>query len=135
MADQTVDDYIAGFEAPVRERLLRVRELLLAAMPQCEQKMRYGIAAIMVDGRYGLHFAGWKKHIGLYPPISGDKALEKAVARYAGPKGNLQFPLDEPMPLALIERIVKLRVRQDTEKAEAKRKRTSQTARKSRAAK
>jgi uncharacterized protein YdhG (YjbR/CyaY superfamily) len=58
----------------------------------------------------------------LYPPISGDKPLEKAVARYAGPKGNLQFPLDEPIPYKLIERIVKLRVKQDSEKAAAKRK-------------
>jgi len=50
----------------------------------------------------------------MYPPISGDKSLEKAIARYAGPKGNLQFPLDEPIPYDLIERIVKLRVKQDT---------------------
>ena len=82
-----------------------------------------------------VYFAAWKKHIGLYPPISGDKALEKAVARYAGPKGNLQFPLDEPMPLDLIERIVKLRVKQDTAKAAAKRKKKSQTSRKPRASK
>ena len=73
--------------------------------------------------RHGIlvYFAGWKNHIGLYPPVSGDKALEKAVARYAGPKGNLQFPLDEPVPYDLIERIVKLRVKQDNEKAEARR--------------
>jgi len=82
-----------------------------------------------------VYFAAWKSHIGLYPPISGDKAVEKAVARYAGPKGNLQFPLDEPMPLALIERIVKLRVKQDAAKAAAKRNKKSQTSTKSRAPK
>jgi uncharacterized protein YdhG (YjbR/CyaY superfamily) len=69
-----------------------------------------------------VYFAAWKKHIGLYPPITGDKALEKAVARHAGPKGNRQFSLDEPIPCELIERIVKLRVKQDTEEAAAKRK-------------
>lgn len=53
----------------------------------------------------------------MYPPISGNKTLAKAIARYAGPKGNLQFPLDEPMPFDLIERIVKLRVKQDLAKA------------------
>ena len=68
-----------------------------------------------------IYFAAWKKHIGLYPPISGDVAIEKAVAKYAGPKGNLQFPLNEPIPYNLIKRIVKLRVKQDREKAEAKR--------------
>ena len=68
-----------------------------------------------------VYFAAWQKHIGLYPPVSGDKAIEKAVARYAGPKGNLQMPLDEPIPYDLIRRIVKLRVTLDNEKAEAKR--------------
>jgi uncharacterized protein YdhG (YjbR/CyaY superfamily) len=68
-----------------------------------------------------VYFAAWKNHIGLYPPIAGDKALEKAVARYAGPKGNLQFPLDEPIPYELVDRIVKLRVKQDSAKAAAKR--------------
>ena len=82
-----------------------------------------------------VYFAAWKKHIGLYPPISGDKALEKAVARYAGPKGNLQFPLNEPIPYDLIERIVKLRVKQDLAKAGAKRKKKSRTSSKQRASK
>jgi uncharacterized protein YdhG (YjbR/CyaY superfamily) len=77
-----------------------------------------------------IYFAAWKKHIGLYPPISGDKTLEKAVAPYAGPKGNLQLPMDEPMPLELIERIVNLRVKQDTEKAAAKKSPTSRKPRK-----
>ena len=58
----------------------------------------------------------------MYPPFSGDKALEKEVAKYAGPKGNLQFPLDQPIPYDLIERIVKLRVKQDRAKDAAKRK-------------
>ncbi len=66
-----------------------------------------------------VYFAAWKKHIGLYPPVSGDKPIEKAVARYAREKGNLQFPLDEPMPVTLIGRIVKLRVKQDAAKAAA----------------
>ncbi len=68
-----------------------------------------------------VYFAAWKNHIGLYPPISGDKAIEKAASRYAGPKGNLQFPLAEPIPYALIERIVKLRVKQDLAKVAARR--------------
>ncbi|MCB0891529.1 MAG: hypothetical protein R2703_05195 [Micropruina glycogenica] len=105
MADQTVDDYIAGFEAPVRERLLRVRELLLAAMPQGEQKMRYGIAAIMVDGRYGLHFAGWKKHIGLYPVPVFDDDLEAEVKPLRRSKDSVALVHAEPLPEQLISRI------------------------------
>ena len=69
-----------------------------------------------------VHFAAFKKHIGFYPPVQGDAKLVKAVAPYAGPKGNLQFPLDQPIPYDLIERIVKLRVKQSTTKAAAKNK-------------
>ena len=68
-----------------------------------------------------LDFAGFKAHIGLFPPTRGNAALEKAVARYAGPKGNLRFPYDEPLPLALIARIVRHKVRQDAERAAVRR--------------
>ena len=67
-----------------------------------------------------VYFAGFKSHIGLFPPVRGDAALEKAVARYAGPKGNLRFSHDEPLPLGLIGRIVRLKVRQDGARAAAK---------------
>jgi uncharacterized protein YdhG (YjbR/CyaY superfamily) len=63
-----------------------------------------------------VYFAAWEKHIGMYPPISRNKTLEKAIARYAGPKGNLRFPLVEPIPYDLIEKLVKLRVKKDTER-------------------
>lgn len=129
-----IDGYIAQFPDDVQAVLEQVRETIRSAAPDAEEVISYQMPAFRQHGIL-VYFAAWKQHVGLYPPISGDPALEKAVARYAGPKGNLQFPLDEPMPLALIERIVKLRVRQDTERAEVKRKKTSQTARKSRAAK
>ena len=89
---------------------------------RCASKAKETISYMMpAFKQHGIlvYFAAWEKHIGMYPPISGNKTLEKAIARYAGPKGNLQFPLDEPMPLDLIERIVKLRVKQDAAKAEA----------------
>ena len=67
----------------------------------------------------GIHvyFAAFKSHIGLFPPVRGDARLARALARYAGPKGNLKFPLDAPMPYALIKRIVRLRAKQDAAKA------------------
>jgi uncharacterized protein YdhG (YjbR/CyaY superfamily) len=64
-----------------------------------------------------VYFAAFKKHIGLYPPVRGDARLEKAISTYAGEKGNLQFPLDQPIPYGLIERIVKLRMKQNSSKA------------------
>jgi uncharacterized protein YdhG (YjbR/CyaY superfamily) len=116
-----IDGYIAQFPADVQELLEQVRETIRHAAPDAKEKISYQMPAFKQHGIL-VYFAAWKKHIGLYPPISGDKAIEKAIARYAGPKGNLQFPLDEPIPYDLIERIVKLRVKQDTAKAAAKRK-------------
>ena len=129
-----IDGYISQFPVEVRAVLRDVREAIRRAAPDAEEAISYQMPAFRQHGIL-VYFAAWKKHVGLYPPISGDKALEQAVARYAGPKGNLQFPLDEPMPLDLIERIVRLRVKQDAEKAEAKRKKTTPTARKSRTSK
>ena len=120
----------AGFAPEVQRVLRRIRATVRKAVPGAEETISYQMPAFKQHGIL-VYFAAWKKHIGLYPPISGDKALEKAAARYAGPKGNLQFPLDEPIPHNLIERIVKLRVKQDLAKAAAKRKK-SQTSRKSR---
>lgn len=128
-----IDSYISSFPADVQSVLERVRKTISNAAPEAEEVISYRMPAFRQHGIL-VYFAAWQKHVGLYPPISGDKALEKAVARYAGPKGNLQFPLDEPMPLDLIKRIVKLRVKQDSEKATAKRKK-SQTSRKSKASK
>ena len=68
-----------------------------------------------------VHFAAFKKHIGLYPPVKGDEKLQAAIAPYQGEKGNLKFPLDEPIPYALISRIVKVRVQEQMARAEAKR--------------
>lgn len=116
-----VDEYIAKFDSDVGEVLQKVRETIRAAAPEATEVISYQMPAFKFKGIL-VYFAAWKKHIGLYPPISGDEAIEKAVARYAGPKGNLQFPLDEPIPYKLIARIVMLRVKQNEAKAALKRK-------------
>jgi uncharacterized protein YdhG (YjbR/CyaY superfamily) len=118
---QDIDSYISQFPADVQAILEQVRETIRHAAPDAKELISYQMPAFKQHGIL-VYFAGWQKHIGLYPPISGDKTLEKAIARYAGPRGNLQFPLDEPIPYDLIERIVKLRVKQDVAKAAAKRK-------------
>ncbi len=116
-----IDDYISKYPDDVQAILQKVRETIRHAAPEAKETISYMMPAFKQHGML-VYFAAWEQHIGLYPPISGDKTLEKAVSRYAGPKGNLQFPLDEPIPYDLIERIVKLRVKQDTAKAAAKRK-------------
>lgn len=116
-----IDGYISQFPADVKAILEKVRGTIRQAAPDAKETISYQMPAFKQHGIL-VYFAAWKKHIGLYPPITGDKALEKAVSHYAGPKGNLQLPLDEPIPYDLIERIVKLRVEQDSAKAEARRK-------------
>ena len=125
-ACKTIDAYIAQFPSDVQAVLQRVRETIRSAAPDAEELISYQMPAFRQHGIL-VYFAAWKQHIGLYPPISGDPALEKAVAKYAGPKGNLQFPLDKPIPYALIKRIAKLRVRQDQEKAAAKKAKRKQS--------
>jgi uncharacterized protein YdhG (YjbR/CyaY superfamily) len=118
---EDIDRYISDFPADVQAILEKVRQTIRRAAPEAKETISYQMPAFRQHGIL-VYFAAWKNHIGLYPPISGDKALEKAVQRYAGPKGNLQFPLDERIPYSLIERIVKLRVKQDLAKAAAKRR-------------
>lgn len=119
--DDPINRYISQFPAAVQTILKKVRKTIRKAAPEAREVISYQMPAFKQHGIL-VYFAAWKQHIGLYPPIFGDEAVEKAVTRYAGPKGNLQFPLDEPIPYDLIERIVKLRVKQDTEKAAAKKR-------------
>ena len=129
-----IDGYISQFPTDVQAILEKVRTTISSSAPEAKETISYMMPAFKQHGIL-VYFAAWQKHIGLYPPISGDRTLEKAVARYAGPKGNLQFPLDEPMPFDLIERIVNLRVKQDSAKAAVKRKKKSPISRKPRASK
>jgi uncharacterized protein YdhG (YjbR/CyaY superfamily) len=114
-----IDHYIAAFPPEVQMVLEKVRKTIREAAPDARETISYQMPAFAQHGIL-VYFAAWTKHIGLYPPISGDKSLEKSVATYAGPKGNLQFPLNEPIPYDLIERIVKLRVKQDSANAAAR---------------
>ena len=107
-----VDDYIAGFSPEVRKVLREVRATIRKAAPGAVESLSYRIPTFKLNGRTVVHFAGFKNHIGMYPPVRGSAALQKAVARYAGEKGNLRFPLDEKMPHALISRIVKSKVKE-----------------------
>lgn len=121
-----IDGYISRFPSEIQAILEKVRTTIRKAAPGAKELISYQMPAFSQNGIL-VYFAAWKNHIGLYPPISGDEVLEKALAKYAGPKGNLQFPLNETIPFNLIRRIVQLRLKQNTAKAaekKAKRKRT-----------
>lgn len=108
----SIDAYIAAFPPDVRAVLEAIRSTVRAAAPDADEAISYGIPAFKQDGTL-VYFAAFKQHVGFYPPVKGDAKLEQAVARYANDKGNLRFPLDEPMPLPLIRRIVRHRLKQN----------------------
>ncbi len=118
---RTVDEYIANFAPDVRAMLAKIRQTVKAAAPHAEETISYRMPTFKLNGVL-VHFAAFKKHIGLFPPLRGDDSLMKTVKPYAGPKGNLRFPLDKPIPYALIRRIVKARVLATSKKVEAKRR-------------
>ena len=118
-AYQNIDEYIARFPTNVQAILEKIRMTIREAAPEAKEVISYQMPAFHLKGNL-VYFAAWKEHIGLYPPISGDEQLEKEVSVYAGPKGNLQFPLDQPMPYDLSRRIVQHRVKQNLEKATKK---------------
>jgi uncharacterized protein YdhG (YjbR/CyaY superfamily) len=121
LAPKCIDEYIASFSPQVQAILEKIRLTIRNAAPGAEETISYGIPTFKLHGVV-VHFAAFKKHIGLFPPVRGDARLEKALSRYAGPKGNLQFPFEQPIPYQLIERIVKLRVKQNSLKAAPKAK-------------
>lgn len=120
-APKSIDEYIAASPSDVQPILKKIRMTISAAAPGAQEVISYRMPAFRLHGIL-VYFAAFKVHVGLYPPVSGDASLEKALSRYAGPKGNLKFPLDQPIPYGLIKRVVLLRVKQDLSRAAAGRK-------------
>ncbi|MEV7693016.1 DUF1801 domain-containing protein [Microbacterium sp. NPDC089189] len=108
----SVDAYIAGFPPEVAARMTQVREAILAEVPGAEEKMRYGIAAVMLGGRYALHYAGWKQHIGLYPVPVLPQPLESEVAPLRSGADTVVLRHAVPLPVDLISRIARAIVAQ-----------------------
>jgi len=101
----TVDDYIATLPDEIGRVVQRVRQAIRGALPDAEERVRYGMPAVMLDERYALHYAGWKKHIGLYPIPVLAEPLEADVAPYRTHKDSVRFLYAEPIPYDLIERL------------------------------
>jgi uncharacterized protein YdhG (YjbR/CyaY superfamily) len=113
---KTVDEYIAQCKPEVRVVLEKIRRTVLAAAPAAEELISYRMPTYKLKGPL-LYVAAFRRHIGVFPPVRGDARLEKAVAPYEDPAGNLRFPLDRPIPYDLIEKIVEFRVRQNAIRA------------------
>lgn len=117
----SVDQYIVSHPQAVQRVLKRVRRIIRRAMPGAEEAISYKIPTYKLHGRSVLYFAGWSQHYSLYP--STDRlvaAFKDELAPYEVSKGTIRFPLSEPVPVKLIERIAKFRVKEDAEREKAK---------------
>jgi uncharacterized protein YdhG (YjbR/CyaY superfamily) len=121
-APKTIDEYIAGFPKDVQEILEKIRRTIRKAAPDAEETISYLIPTFTLKGKYLIYFAAYKKHIGVYPVPATDAKLNEELSVYQTGKGTLQFPLNKPIPYNLITKIVKLRVKENLAKAEAKEK-------------
>lgn len=111
-ADQ-IGTYVAGFDDPVGALLADLRARIRAALPESEEAIAYGMPTFRLRGRNVVHFAGWKTHIGLYPTPSGTEAFAAELAPYVHGKGSIRFPIDQPIPWDLIDRIVAFRAEEE----------------------
>jgi uncharacterized protein YdhG (YjbR/CyaY superfamily) len=115
----SLDEYIALFPKDIQKKLEELRATIKAVAPDAKEKISYQMPTFDLYGNL-VHFAAHKNHIGFYPTPSGIDAFKNELSVYEGAKGSVQFPLDKPLPLKLIRKIVKFRVSENVEKAEIK---------------
>jgi uncharacterized protein YdhG (YjbR/CyaY superfamily) len=104
---KSVDEYIATFPKDLRIVLSTIRKTIKKELPDAEETISYQIPCFKQNGKYVIYFAGFKNHISLYPIPDGDSSFKKEIAPYVAGKGTLKFPLDKPLPLPLINKVVR----------------------------
>jgi uncharacterized protein YdhG (YjbR/CyaY superfamily) len=115
-AASDINEYIARYPDNVQKILQKIRMTIRKAAPGAEEAIKYQIPTFTLNGNL-IHFAAYKNHIGFYPAPRGAQAFKSELSRYEGGKGTVRFPLDEPIPVALISRIVKFRVKANRKKS------------------
>jgi uncharacterized protein YdhG (YjbR/CyaY superfamily) len=101
----SIEDYLRSVSPQAKPILEEIRQLIHAKVPDAKETISYQMPAFKLRRTF-IYFAAFKQHVGVYPPVKGDKALMDALLPYAGEKGNLKFPLNQPMPYELIGRVV-----------------------------
>lgn len=116
---KNIDEYIASHPKDIQTLLEAMRATIRKAAPQAEEAIKYALPTFVLNGNV-VHFGAFRNHIGFYPTPGGIAEFRKELSIYGGAKGSIRFPIDEPLPLALVGRIVKFRVAQNLEKPKAK---------------
>ncbi len=115
-AATTIKEYIKTAPKSVQPTLTKIYDTIKKTAPGAVESISYQMPAFKLNGKPLVYFAAWEHHIGFYATPSGNAAFKKELAKYKGAKGSVQFPLDEPIPFTLIERMVKYKVKENTEK-------------------
>jgi len=118
---KTIDEYIANFPIEVQEILDQLRATIKETAPEAEEAISYQMPTFKLKGNL-VHFAAYKNHIGFYPTPSGIENFKDELSGYESAKGSVKFPIDQPLPLDSVSKIVKYRVKENLERAEAKKK-------------
>ena len=118
-APKSIDEYIANFPGEIQEMLAALRATIREAAPKAEEAISYQMPTFRLHGNL-VHFAAHKNHIGFYPTSSGIEKFKKELSVYVVAKGSVKFPIDKPLPLDLVSKIVSYRVRENLEKAKTK---------------
>ena len=117
----SIDQYIEGYSPEVQVLLEQMRTTIQKAAPKATEAIKYGLPTFVHEGNL-VHFGGFKNHIGFYPAPSGIKMFERELSKYERSKGAIRFPIGERLPLSLVTKIVKYRIKQNEEKAKLKKK-------------
>ena len=112
---KNIDEYIDSFSADIQVKLKQFRETIRKVAPNATEAIKYGMPTFVLNGNL-VHFAAFKNHIGFYPVPSGIEAFKNELMAYKSGKGSVQFPLNEPLPLKLIEKVVIFRVDENEKK-------------------
>lgn len=115
----SIDEYIATFPKETQKILEELRAAIKKVAPDAEEKISYQMPTFFLKGNL-VHFAAYKNHIGFYPTPSGIEAFKKELSVYEGAKGSVQFPINKPLPLKLVRKLVKFRVAENMKNAQMK---------------
>jgi uncharacterized protein YdhG (YjbR/CyaY superfamily) len=122
MPANPIDQFISNYPPEVQTILQKIRALIQKSAPGAEEAMSYGIPTFKLNGKNLVHFSAFKEHIGFYPTPMGIEKFKKELSAYAGAKGSVKFPLNKPIPYALITKIVQFRVKEVSAQVKAKKK-------------
>jgi uncharacterized protein YdhG (YjbR/CyaY superfamily) len=118
----SISEYVSTFPENAQKAMGEIIATIKAKVPNAEEHISYNMPAFKVNGEYFIHFSAWKNHIGMYPVPAGNEAFQKQIGPYRSAKSALNFPLDKPMPIKLIEKFIKFRIAENLKSAKVKSK-------------